>query len=108
MSELPPCPDRDLMLELSETRQRFHRMPELSWTEYLTTARLCQELEALGYAVEWGDALYREPPGNPDSVIQYGIGTRFVVFGPGFVVVMTAYVPAGSICNLTTRSSRSR
>jgi aminobenzoyl-glutamate utilization protein A len=65
MSELPPCPDRDLMLELSETRQRFHRMPELSWTEYLTTARLCQELEALGYAVEWGDALYREPPGNP-------------------------------------------
>jgi len=65
MSELPPCPDRDLMLELSETRRRFHRTPELSWTEYLTTAQLCEELEALGYTVQWGGALYREPPGNP-------------------------------------------
>lgn len=65
MSELPSCPDTVLMQELSEIRRRFHRAPELSWTEYQTTARLCEELEALGFRIEWGQALYRQPPGNP-------------------------------------------
>ncbi|GGO83009.1 peptidase M20 [Marinobacterium nitratireducens] len=65
MSELPPCPDVALMRDLSETRRRFHRTPELSWTEYQTTARLCEELESLGFAVEWGQRLYARAPGNP-------------------------------------------
>ena len=69
MALLPSCPDPALMRELSETRRCFHRTPELSWTEYLTTARLCAELEALGFAVAWGQALYgtQKPPNPPDG-----------------------------------------
>lgn len=68
MTDLPPCPDADLMRELSETRRAFHRAPELSWTEYQTTARLCEALEALGFEVQWGRALYgdRRPSNPPD------------------------------------------
>ncbi|NVK44381.1 MAG: amidohydrolase [Oceanospirillaceae bacterium] len=65
MSELPPCPDAALMRELSETRRGFHREPELSWTEYQTTAKLCQALEGLGFDIVWGASLYPRAPGNP-------------------------------------------
>ncbi|MFC6669419.1 amidohydrolase [Marinobacterium aestuariivivens] len=78
------------MRELSETRRAFHRAPELSWTEYLTTARLCEALEALGFEVQWGQTLYglRQPSNPPDGETdraafdraeqQLGAGNRYL------------------------------
>lgn len=68
MPDLPSLPEPGLLDALRGTRRSFHREPELSWTEYLTTARLCAELEALGFTVEWGRSLYgdRTPSNPPD------------------------------------------
>jgi len=66
MSGLPAYRDRDRLSRLIGDRRKLHRIPELSWTEFETTAVLCGELEALGYAVTWGEALYRHRrPHNP-------------------------------------------
>jgi len=71
MDALPPCPDPALQAQLSQTRRRFHRQPERSWTEYQTSARLCAELAALGYELCWGPALYaRGEASNPPPAEQ--------------------------------------
>ncbi|MCI5851787.1 MAG: amidohydrolase [Sutterellaceae bacterium] len=52
------------MPEIIGTRRRFHRRPELGWTEFETTAFIITRLEALGYEVHTGREII-----NPDHVL---------------------------------------
>lgn len=44
--------------ELIALRREFHRYPESGWTEFRTTARIIEELEALGLEVRCGQAIH--------------------------------------------------
>ena len=44
--------------ELIALRREFHRYPESGWTEFRTTARIIEELEALGLEVQYGQAIH--------------------------------------------------
>jgi len=41
-----------------ELRREFHTYPESGWTEFRTTARIIEELEALGLPVQYGPSLH--------------------------------------------------
>ncbi|MDG9667154.1 amidohydrolase [Hahella sp. CR1] len=71
MSGFPDFPDAAQQSTLSAIRQSFHREPELSWTEFRTSARLCAELSELGFDVLYGKALYgeRKPPNPPEAEV---------------------------------------
>jgi aminobenzoyl-glutamate utilization protein A len=58
MNTLPLYPHADRLAPLVATRRAYHAYPELSWTEFHTTAKLCEELEQLGFTVTWGKTLY--------------------------------------------------
>jgi len=58
MSFLPPYPDQSAVQDIASLRQHLHKMPELSWLEFQTTAFLCQQMEELGYDIRWGKELY--------------------------------------------------
>ena len=44
--------------ELAELRREFHRYPEPFWREFRTTARIVEELEALGLTVLYGEDIH--------------------------------------------------
>ena len=44
--------------ELVELRREFHRYPEPFWREFRTTARIVEELEALGLTVRYGEDIH--------------------------------------------------
>lgn len=39
-------------------RREFHRYPEAGWTEFRTTVRIIEELQALGIPVRWGREIH--------------------------------------------------
>ena len=41
-----------------ELRREFHRYPESGWTEFRTTVRILEELQALGIPVRWGRQIH--------------------------------------------------
>jgi aminobenzoyl-glutamate utilization protein A len=44
--------------ELVALRREFHTYPESGWTEFRTTARIIEELEALGLTVQYGPSIH--------------------------------------------------
>lgn len=62
MDALAQYPHTGRLASLVATRRAYHAWPELSWTEFRTTARLCEELEQLGFSIVWGKALYEDTP----------------------------------------------
>ena len=55
-----------LTKELVSLRRDLHRYPESGWTEYRTTVRLLEELEALGVPVRFGEEIHHR-------VTMYGL-----------------------------------
>ena len=47
------CIDEKILASMTERRRDFHRYPETGWTEFRTTAKIADVLEALGYAVHF-------------------------------------------------------
>ena len=46
------------MNDLIALRREFHKYPEAGWTEFRTTARIIEELEALGLSVKYGREIH--------------------------------------------------
>ena len=47
--------DEKILASMTERRRDFHKYPETGWTEFRTTAKIADILEALGYVVHFGD-----------------------------------------------------
>ena len=45
-----------------EDRRDLHAHPEVGWTEFRTSARLVERLQALGLSVRWGREIYGDVP----------------------------------------------
>jgi len=69
--DLPLHADSARISKLAQLRRDLHQHPELSWLEYRTTAVIAEHLQALGFSVRAGDALYQQPPHNwPDATTR--------------------------------------
>ncbi len=55
--------------ELVAMRRDLHRYPESGWTEYRTTVKIIEQLEALGVPVRFGEEIHQRPDmyGLPDD-----------------------------------------
>lgn len=47
----------DITPYLTKMRRMFHAYPEVAWTEYVTTAKIAEEIEKLDFEVEMGEAI---------------------------------------------------
>lgn len=58
--------------EMVETRRRFHRYPEIAWTEFLTTQTIIERVRALGFETVVGKALFdiKHAFGRNEEMIQ--------------------------------------
>ncbi|MBD7937848.1 amidohydrolase [Cytobacillus sp. Sa5YUA1] len=48
---------KDITPYLTKMRRMFHAYPEVAWTEYVTTAKIAEEIEKLDFEVEMGQAI---------------------------------------------------
>ncbi len=56
--EIPLAGDHEELHHLKCLRREFHAHPEIKWTEFRTTARICNLLKAMGFEVLHGKGLY--------------------------------------------------
>ncbi len=54
---IPYLHDKPELLRLKSLRREFHAYPETAWTEFRTTARICDLLEDMGYELIYGKEL---------------------------------------------------
>jgi len=60
---------------LKQWRREFHAFPEIGWSEFVTTAKLIERLEAMGFTVLCGKAVIKPEfvRGRVDSIVEHGL-----------------------------------
>ena len=72
--------------EMIETRRYLHRIPEIAWTEFLTSELVIKRVRELGFKTIIGKALFNEEYayGREDSWNLLGIRTTFLKHSDGY------------------------
>ena len=60
---------------LKQWRREFHAFPEIGWSEFVTTAKLIERLEGMGFTVLSGTAVINPAfvRGRVESVVEQGL-----------------------------------